>query len=205
MIVADYIENYNLKLKKIYDALNELSITGKIALSLVMALSIGMLAQVRIHLPWTPVPMVMTQVGIISYAAVMGRRWGIIPTALYVALGIAGIPWFSNSGSGFSYLMGPTGGYIIGYLLSALFVSHLCNPSNNKRTLISIAAIVFISQFIVIYVPGLLQLNYWLQSVKSQHVSLQSVLMMGFYPFIVVDILKSIIGIMIIYAIQRRQ
>jgi len=204
MILSKAVDSRSIKLRRFYEALNEMSITAKLLLSIVMALSIGALAQVRVFVPWTPVPIVLTQLGVVTYASVMGRKWGVFPTLLYVAGGVAGIPWFSSYGGGLPYLLGPTGGYLLGFILSAWIVSNLTNSKAIKGKAIRLIGVVLFTQLVLIYLPGLFQLNQWLTAASGQTVGFNNLLVMGFYPFVIGDILKSIIAALIIFNIGRK-
>lgn len=204
MAVAYTVDSRTIKLRSFYEALNQMSITAKLILSLAMALSIGALAQVRVFVPWTPVPIVLTQLGIVTYASVMGRKWGVMPVLFYVGGGIAGIPWFSGHGGGLAYLAGPTGGYLLGFILSAWVVSNLCNSDKVKGKALRLTGVVLFTQLILIYLPGLFQLNQWLSAASGQAVGINNLLVMGFYPFLIGDIIKSVIAALIIFNIGRR-
>lgn len=204
MMIAKAFESYSLTLRKLYEMLNELSIAGKIVLSLVMAISIGALAQIRVFLPWTPVPIVMTQLGVITSAYIMGRKWGIVPVLMYVLAGMLGMPWFSGFGSGIGYLLGPTGGYLIGFILSGWFISYIVNTYKSERKIVPLLGIIAVSQLIIIYIPGLLQLNFWAQATTGEALGFQKLMMMGFMPFLLGDLIKTVIGSLIIFSIGRR-
>ncbi|GAI03420.1 unnamed protein product, partial [marine sediment metagenome] len=92
----------------------ELSIPKKLTLALGLACLTGLVAQIRIMLPWSPVPVTGQTLAVLLAGVLLGRWWGGISLAIYAGLGIAGVPWFAGWGSGLGYLAGPTGGYIIG-------------------------------------------------------------------------------------------
>jgi len=88
----------------------DLSIPKKLSLALGMAALTGLLAQVRIPLPWTPIPITGQTFAVLLAGVLLGRRWGGIGMAIFAGLGFAGLPWFSGWESG----LGATRGYIIG-------------------------------------------------------------------------------------------
>jgi len=98
----------------------ELSVSKKLALALGVACLIGLAAQVRILLPWSPVPITGQTFAVLVAGVILGRWWGGISLALYAGLGAAGLPWFTGWSGGLGYLAGPTGGYIIGLVCSGL-------------------------------------------------------------------------------------
>jgi biotin transport system substrate-specific component len=168
----------------------ELAIPKKLALALGMACFIGLFAQVRIALPWSPVPITGQTFAVLLAAVFLGRWWGGISMAIYAGLGAAGVPWFAGFNSGLGYLAGPTGGYIIGFILAALFLGYFTDTYIRPRNLFSLLALMLFANFILIYVPGLLQLGLWLHLIKGESVAVTTLLSMGAIPFIVGDVIK---------------
>ena len=172
----------------------ELSIPKKLALALGIALLTGLAAQLRVQLPWSPVPITGQTFAVLLAGVLLGKWWGGVSLALYAGLGIAGVPWFTGFGSGLGHLAGPTGGYIIGFVFAALFLGYFTDKYVRARSFVSMLALMLFANFVLIYVPGLLQLGLWLNIVKGQPVTLSSLLMMGAIPFIVGDITKAVLA-----------
>ncbi len=172
----------------------ELSVPKKLALALGIALLTGLAAQLRVQLPWSPVPITGQTFAVLLAGVLLGKWWGGVSLTLYAGLGIAGVPWFTGFGSGLGYLAGPTGGYVIGFVFAALFLGYFTDKYVRARSFVSMLALMLFANFILIYVPGLLQLGLWLNIVKGQPVTLSSLLMMGAIPFIVGDITKAILA-----------
>ncbi|MDP3880266.1 MAG: biotin transporter BioY [Dehalococcoidales bacterium] len=180
-----------------YDAFRwryELSIPKKLALALGMAALAGLLAQVRVVIPWSPVPVTGQTFAVLLAGVMLGRWWGGISLGVYAGLGALGVPWFAGLSSGLAYLAGPTGGYIIGFILAALFLGHFTDKYIRSRSFLSMLTLMLFANFILIYIPGLLQLGLWLSLVKGQTVTLTSVLGMGAIPFIAGDITKAVVA-----------
>jgi len=114
--------------------------------------------------------------------------------AIYAGLGIAGVPWFAGWGSGLGYLAGPTGGYIIGFILAALFLGYFTDTYVRSRSFLSMLALMLFANFILIYTPGLLQLGLWLNLVKGEPAAFTTLLSMGAFPFIAGDVTKAVIA-----------
>ncbi len=166
----------------------ELSVPKKLVMALGMACLTGLLAQVRIPLPWSPVPITGQTFAALLAGVLLGRWWGGMSMAIYGGLGFAGLPWFNGWSSGF----GATGGYIIGFILAALFMGHFTDKYINSRSFISMAGLMLFASLVLIYVPGLLWLGLWLNFVKGSPVSFASLLTMGAVPFIAGDIAKVV-------------
>ena len=170
----------------------ELSLSKKLALALGVACLIGLAAQVRIPIPWSPVPITGQTFAVLLAGVLLGRWWGGISLALYAGLGAAGLPWFTGWSGGLGYLAGPTGGYIIGFILAALFLGHFTDKYIRSRSFFSMLGLMLFANFVLIYIPGLLQLHLWLSLVKGEAVILSQLLMMGTLPFVAGDITKAL-------------
>lgn len=172
----------------------ELSLPKKLALAIGIAGLTGLLAQARIPLPWSPVPITGQTFAALLAGVLLGRWWGGISLAIYAGLGAAGVPWFSGWSGGVGYLAGPTGGYIIGFTLAALFIGHFTDTYIRSRSFLSMLAIMLFANFVLIYVPGLLQLRLWLKSVTGEPVTFTTLLKMGAIPFVPGDITKAVMA-----------
>ena len=133
-----------------------LSIPRKLALSLAVAALTGLLAQARIQLPWSPVPLTGQTFGVLLAGVLLGGWWGGVSMTMYAGLGAAGVPWFTGLNGGLAYLAGPTGGYVIGFILAALFLGYFTDRYVRARSFLSMLGLMSFASFILIYGPGLL-------------------------------------------------
>ncbi len=78
-------------------------------------------SQIAIPTPWM-IPVNLATCSVFLAGALLGARWGMASQFIYLALGLCGIPVFSGFRGGAQVLLGPTGGYIVGYVLAALVV-----------------------------------------------------------------------------------
>ncbi len=170
----------------------ELSIPWKLVLIFGIAGLTGLLAQIRFPIPWSPVPITGQTFAVLLAGVLLGRWWGGASLAIYAGLGAAGVPWFAALNSGLGYLAGPTGGYIIGFIFAALFLGHFTDKYIRSRSFFSMLGLMLFANFVLIYVPGLLQLGLWLNFVKGEPVTFTTLLGMGAIPFIVGDITKAV-------------
>jgi len=120
------------------------------------AIFTALCAKVRISLPFTPVPITMQTFAVLSAGLLLGRTLGSASMALYLMLGVAGLPLFSLGG-GLSYLAGPTGGYLIGFLLAAYLIGCLTERGWDRSYRRCLAAML--AGELAIYLPGLLWLS----------------------------------------------
>jgi len=178
-----------------YDAFRwryELSIPKKLVLALGVACLIGLAAQVRFPIPWSPVPITGQTFAVLLAGVLLGRWWGGTSIAIYAGLGAIGLPWFTGWTGGIGILAGPTGGYIMGFILAALFLGHFTDKYVRSRSFFSMLGLMLFANFVLIHIPGLIQLHFWLSLVKGEAVTLSQLLMMGTIPFIAGDVTKAI-------------
>jgi biotin transport system substrate-specific component len=163
------------------------SLAWKITLALLMAGLTGLLAQVRIALPFTPVPLTGQTFAVLLAGVLLGRKWGGVSLAIYAALGIAGVPWFNGGSSGLS----ATGGYLIGFVLAALFLGYLTDHNPKFHSFGAMFGLMLFASLVLVYIPGLLWLGFWLNMVRGSTTGILTVVSLGAVPFIAGDILKA--------------
>ena len=178
----------------------EASLIHKIILAFAMASITGIAAQVRIPLPWTPVPISAQTFAVLLSGVLLGGWYGGLSQVFYIGAGIAGVPWFSGGGSGIAYISGPTGGYIIGFILAALFIGYFIDRFVRARGFFAIFVLMFFANFVLIHLPGLLQL-----SVVTGVRNIYKLLSMGTLPFIMGDVAKVLAAAALAKAITPEQ
>ena len=179
----------------------EVSVAKKIILAFGMAALTGILAQVKLFLPWTPVPVTCQTFAVLLAGILLGRYWGGASQIIYVALGAAGIPWFNGATGGFSAIMGPTGGYLLGFILAALFVGHVTDKYALLKGFYQMLGIMVFANFVLIYVPGIIQLNIWIHLFKGGSSDIAQLLYAGVIPFIAGDLVKIVSAALIAKAV----
>lgn len=150
---------------------------------------VAVLAQVAI--PLWPVPVTGQTLAVLLVGASLGAARGAASLSLYAILGAVGLPIYSDSSSGWSVLLGPTGGYIIGFIVSAAVVGWAAERSWDRGWYKPI--ITFIGGSLVVFAIGLPWLAVSLGQLGLPN-DLQSVLVAGFYPFIIGGLIKAAIA-----------
>jgi biotin transport system substrate-specific component len=145
----------------------------------------------QIAVPLWPVPITGQTLAVLLVAVTLGAVRGGISMVLYALLGIVGLPVFSDSSSGWSVVAGPSGGYIIGFIFSAILTGWLAQREWDRKLLRSFVA--FLIGSVVTFAFGLPWLATFLGAVGAPN-DLQSVLQAGLYPFILGGVIKSILG-----------
>ena len=161
----------------------------KTGLALAGAALTGLAAQVRIPLPFTPVPITLQTLAVLLTGVLLGARWGGASQGLYAGLGVAGVPWFAGWSAGLGRLFGPTGGYIVGFVLAAAFVGFLTDRYARAREPAGLLAVLLVANFVV-YGVGLPWLYGWLALVQRASPTVAGVLELGLLPFVPGDLAK---------------
>ncbi|CAN5341452.1 biotin transporter BioY [soil metagenome] len=151
----------------------------------------------QIAVPLWPVPITGQTLAVILVGLTLGAVRGGLSMVLYAVLGIVGLPVFSDTSSGWNVVAGPTGGYIIGFIFAAVLTGWLAQRSWDRKWLS--AFIATLAGTIATFVIGLPWLAAYLGAVGAPN-DLQSVLMAGFYPFIIGGLIKAALGAGIISA-----
>jgi len=186
------LERYKIARDSAWQWRSELSWLKKLSLALGMAILIGLLAQARIPLPWTPVPITGQTFAVLLAAVLLGQWWGGVSLAIYIGLGIAGVPWFNGWTGGIAGIAGPTGGYLIGFILAALFLGYFVEKYAKARSFRSLLGLMLFADFVLIFGPGLIQLHLWLDVAGKGTIGFYQLISMGLLPFIVGDVIKVI-------------
>lgn len=183
-------ESYFRKRYSLFEWRSNTSTVNKVIMAFFMACVTGIMAQVIIPLPWTPVPITAQTFAVLMAGVVLGRRWGGISMLMYLAVGILGVPWFAGLTSGYTALLGATGGYLIGFIITALFLGYFTDKYIQSRNFRPMMGLMLLANFAFIYIPGLLGLGLWMYLVKGSFPTVLTLISMGLLPFVLGDLVK---------------
>lgn len=159
----------------------------------IFAAMTGIFAQIEIPLPLVPISGQTLAVGIT--ATILGSRYGALSLICYAALGAVGVPVFAGFSGGAQVLVGPTGGYIFGFIIAAYFTGLILEKT---RFTIPMAMISNTVGMIITLILGTIQLKFvadlgWSQAMAA-----------GVYPFIVVGLIKAFLASWIGITVRKR-
>ncbi len=165
---------------------SEKKLAGFYDVTLIIAgsLLIGLCAHVKVLLPFSPVPVTGQTFAVLIIGALLGGHRGCLAVFAYIIEGAAGLPVFAL-GAGPAVLLGPTGGYLFGFIPAVYITGRLAEKGWDRRIGTTILAMVFGN--LVIYTFGL----FWLCCLTGFNTI---VLSMGLYPFIVGDLVKIVLA-----------
>lgn len=143
-------------------------------------------SRISVPLPGTPVPVTLQTLAVLLVGGALGLRRGAIATALFVALGVVGLPVFAESKHGVDVILGTTGGYLIGFIAAAALVGRLAELGWDRHIGGSVGMNLIGS--LLIYAVGV----PWLAVVLQ--VSLGEAIGLGVVPFLAGDVLKLLVA-----------
>lgn len=159
--------------------------TKQMVLIALMTAVTCVLGPLSIPLPFSPVPISLTNFAIFLAIFVLGMKSGTISFIIYLLLGAVGVPVFSSFRGGLQVLAGPTGGYLIGFIFLALIMGFALDHFDRKLVPTIIGMII---GMVVCYAFG----TVWLAKLLS--LSFKEGLMMGVIPYLPGDAAKIIIA-----------
>jgi biotin transport system substrate-specific component len=156
----------------------------------VLAALTAAFAYVSIPLPGLPAPISFQVFGVYFAGLLLGPRWGGFSLALYVLVGAAGAPVFSNGAAGFGVVMGPTGGYLIGFVLAAVLIGVIVHRSLDPKPLsevsVGVQAGALVAGLALIYAVGVAWLAW------QGGYSLATAVDIGLLVFLPGDVIKIV-------------
>ncbi len=135
---------------------------------------IALCAQIAIPVPFSPVPITGQTLAVLLTGILLGRKRGSVAILAYYGEGAAGLPVFAGGGFGIQHLIGPTGGYLAGFILAAYVCGYFAERGWDRTFILTL--LILITGKVIIYTCGLLWLSNW--------VGFNQVLIMGLYPFL---------------------
>ncbi|HEX7561425.1 MAG TPA: biotin transporter BioY [Candidatus Humimicrobiaceae bacterium] len=190
---SDYVEKYSggsvmpVSVEKIL---------VKFSFSLVFVILMWISANSFMYLPFTPVPVTMQVFTVLFCAISLGKTWALVSQLEYLVLGLAGFPLFAGFKNGLAVLLGPTGGYVIGFSAAAFVTGFVYKKFSGKIG--GSGFDVFIScvcGLSVIYTCGCIHLAgilYLSSKLPGSAAILLTAFKAGVLPFIIFDLLKIV-------------
>lgn len=185
----DFLHVQEIEMKQ-----NKMTVS-EMALIAVMAAVICVIGPLSIPIPFSPVPISLTNLAV--YLAIYALHWrrGTLSYLIYLLLGLVGVPVFSGFCGGIGKLFGPTGGYLLGFVFMALICGWMIDLFSCKRIPSLIGMLLGMA---VCYAFGTAWLAY------QANLSFMSALAAGVLPFLPADLAKMAIAVIVGPQIRRR-
>lgn len=154
----------------------------------------GVFSQISIPIPITPVPINLATLSVCIVGGLLGAKRGAISQLVYVIIGLIGIPVFANFGGGVGRIVGPTGGYIVGYVVAATIIGIIIDKFGDKLQICIIAMSIGI---LGCYIVG----TAWFMFVTKN--TLAASLYLCVVPFLIGDVLKVIMASILVKKLKK--
>ena len=185
MAIGTYVERYRTWRIDAFTWRDELSVTKKVALALGMACVTGLLAQARIYLDFTPVPITGQNIGVLASGVMLGPWFAALSMLFYLAIGACGVPWFAGGHGGMDYLIHyPTLGYLIGFVVVAFLVGRLTERHLALRGFWGQLWLMSTGMIVILAIGA----SYL---ALTLHTTFNETMVKGVLPFVIGDILKA--------------
>ncbi len=146
-----------------------------------------------IHVPVGPVPIVLSTLFVILSGLLLGSRWGLTSMGLYLLVGAIGLPVFAGGKGGLAHFMGPTGGYLFGFMISSWLTGFISERNPGSLVLDIFAVIIGSLALYGLGVP-------WLKMVTQM--SWAKTFMVGVIPFLIGDAIKAVVAVILARSIR---
>lgn len=146
-----------------------------------------------IAIPIGPVPIVLQNLFVMLTGLLLGGRWGVISIGVYLVAGAVGLPVFAGGTGGVGKFVGPTGGYLLGYV-PAVYLIGMISEKGRGRVIVDVLAMVAGSA--IVYAFGV----PWLKVITGM--SLSKAMAVGMLPFLIGDIIKIAAAVPIARALR---
>ena len=156
--------------------------------------ALTIMAKIQVFLPNNPVPITLGTFGVLTIGAAYGARLGLVTILGYLALGAMGATVFAGEKAGLTYMMGGTGGYLVGYVLATLALGYAARMGWDRN--IGLMAVAMLVGNALIYVPGLLWLSGFAESWAQT-------LAWGITPFLIGDAIKLGLAALLLPAVWK--
>jgi len=171
------------------------------ALTTAGALALALCSQVAFYHAFSPVPTNLGVLGVLLLGGVLGARLGTLAVLEFLLLGACGAPVFAGFHGSILWLLGPTGGFLLGYLPAVAIFGMICE----RFAVGSYARRVVVSFFGALPTVAIIYLGGWAWLAFGWHLGTENALLAGILPFIIIDTLKAGFAASILSVINKRE
>ena len=155
-------------------------------------------AFVSIPVPGTPIPIVLQNMMTVLNGMLLGPLLGTLSTLVFTIAGLLGLPVFNGGTGGFAKLMGPTGGFIIGYVFASLTAGLIAGrPALDGKKHVVRIIIAAVCGFAVMYIPGVLHFMRTMEKTFTETLALCVI------PYIPGDLIKTVLCIIMALPLRK--
>ena len=156
-----------------------------------------------IRIPLGVIPIVLQNVLCILCGVLLGGLLAVAPTALFLLAGLIGLPVYSGGTSGLAVWMGPTGGFLPGYLLGAIVAGFIAGKPSVEQKKITWknalrVSLAILAGMVILYIPGVIRFSFWATAagkVPAEKTAFAYTMAACVIPYIPGDLLKTVVAI----------
>ena len=174
--------------------------TRSMILAGLFAALIAISSQFSLLLPLSPVPHTLQVIFVMLAGVLLGGRWGFTSVAVWVLLGAFGLPVFAQGRAGLIELVGPTGGFKVGFMVCAYCVGWLAERTENS--FVKTAGIMF-GGLVIVYLLGVLGLMGHFIYFQHKMLTWKVAVSLAVIPFLPYDIIKTLLAAYIGVRVRR--
>ena len=175
--------------------LNKNNINSKVIDIIFIALFVAIIAVCsQIIIPFGQIPFTLQTLAVLLSASLLGAKRGSCSVFIYILLGAVGLPVFSGFSGGLSFLLGPTGGYIIGFLFTAFIVGFITEKLGDKHWVLALSMALGI---LVCYAFG----TMWFCIIMKRDILYG--LLWCVVPYIIPDVIKIVFSVFLVKRFQK--
>ena len=152
-------------------------------------------AFIHVPLPFSLVPITLQTLFTYMAGALLGGYLGALSQLIYVLIGVAGLPIFAGGNASLSVLVGPTGGYLVGFIAGSFVIGKMTEAKKNNSLLWLLTCMIVGTT--IIYALGVIQLMNWMK------IDLDKAVIVGVAPFVAGDVLKMSMAAYAAHRIKR--
>jgi len=149
-----------------------------------------------IIIPLPPVPITLQTLFLGLAGTLLGARLAALSQVVYILLGVIGLPVFAGGKAGLGVLIGPTGGYLVGFVLGGYVVGKIVEQFENPKWVVLTLSLV--AGFLAVYLMGVIQLSL------VANLPIKTAVVVGVLPFLIGDTLKIVAAVSITIQLRRR-
>ena len=171
----------------------EQTLASTISISLVGSILLALLARLSIPVPFSPVPITGQTFGVLLLGGLLGCRMATLSVIFYIFEGMIGLPVFAGGSLGIFYLLGPTGGYLLGFIPAAYLVGYLSERGWNKKLSLTIMSMIIGTAIIFLFGVS------WL----SFSAGVVTAITIGFIPYLIGAVIKIVLAALIVLSATK--
>jgi biotin transport system substrate-specific component len=196
--------------RTVYDTKTGIKTCGRstafnLLVAFIFAVLMAVSANSFIYLPFTPVPITTQVLTVLLSGLFLGSRWALASQALYILMGLLGLPVFSGFKNAALFLTGPTVGYVLGFTAAAFITGYIYENINKKTgnylRELSLCFMSCLAGVAIIHFLGFIYLFVYLLGIYGTQ-STTSVLLMtwklGTQPFLIIDLVKIVTAVFLV-------